>query len=71
MSKVAVMTDSNSGITQIEAKEMGIAVLSMPFIIDDKIYYEDISLTQEEFYEKLAQNATVSTSQPSVEDVTK
>ena len=71
MSKVAVMTDSNSGITQIEAKEMGIAVLPMPFIIDDKIYYEDISLTQEEFYEKLAQNATVSTSQPSVEDVTK
>ena len=68
MSKVAVMTDSNSGITQIEAKEMGIAVLPMPFIIDDKIYYEDISLTQEEFYEKLAQNATVSTSQPSVED---
>lgn len=71
MSKVAVMTDSNSGITQIEAKEMGIAFLPMPFIIDDKIYYEDISLTQEEFYEKLAQNATVSTSQPSVEDVTK
>lgn len=71
MSKVAVMTDSNSGITQIKAKEMGIAVLPMPFIIDDKIYYEDISLTQEEFYEKLAQNATVSTSQPSVEDVTK
>lgn len=71
MSKVAVMTDSNSGITQIEAKEMGIAVLPMPFIIDDKIYYEDINLTQEEFYEKLAQNATVSTSQPSVEDVTK
>lgn len=71
MSKVAVMTDSNSGITQIEAKKMGIAVLPMPFIIDDKIYYEDISLTQEEFYEKLAQNATVSTSQPSVEDVTK
>ena len=71
MSKVAVMTDSNSGITQIEAKEMGITVLPMPFIIDDKIYYEDISLTQEEFYEKLAQNATVSTSQPSVEDVTK
>lgn len=71
MSKVAVMTDSNSGITQIEAKEMGITVLPMPFIIDDKVYYEDISLTQEEFYEKLAQNATVSTSQPSVEDVAK
>ena len=71
MSKVAVMTDSNSGITQIEAKEMGITVLPMPFIIDEQTYYEDISLTQEEFYEKLAQNANVSTSQPSVEDVLK
>lgn len=71
MSKVAVMTDSNSGITQNEAKETGITVLPMPFIIDGKTYYEDISLTQEEFYEKLAQNADVSTSQPSVEDVLK
>lgn len=71
MSKIAVMTDSNSGITQIEAKKMGITVLPMPFIIDGKTYYEDISLTQEEFYEKLAQNADVSTSQPSVEDVLK
>ena len=71
MSKIAVMTDSNSGITQIEAKEMGITVLPMPFIIDGKTYYEDISLTQEEFYEKLAQNADISTSQPSVEDVLK
>lgn len=50
---------------------MGITVLPMPFIIDGKTYYEDISLTQEEFYEKLAQNADVSTSQPSVEDVLK
>ena len=71
MNKVAVMTDSNSGITQNEAKETGITVLPMPFIIDGKTYYEDISLTQEEFYEKLAQNADVSTSQPSVEDVLK
>lgn len=69
MSKVAVITDSNSGITQAEAKEMGIAVLPMPFIIDGKTYLEDISLTQEEFYEKLGRNAEVSTSQPSVEDV--
>ena len=71
MRKIAIVTDSNSGITQIEAKEMGITVLPMPFIIDGKTYYEDISLTQEEFYEKLAQNADVSTSQPSVEDVLK
>ena len=71
MNKVAVMTDSNSGITQNEAKETGITVLPMPFIIDGKTYYEDISLTQEEFYDKLEQNADVSTSQPSVEDVLK
>lgn len=71
MSKVAIITDSNSGITQAEAKEMGIAVLPMPFIIDGKTYLEDISLTQEEFYEKLGRNAEVSTSQPSVEDVLK
>lgn len=71
MSKVAVMTDSNSGITQAEAKEIGIRVLPMPFVIDGKTYYEDISLTQEEFYERLEQKADVSTSQPSVEDVLK
>lgn len=71
MSKVAVMTDSNSGITQNEAKEMGITVLPMPFIIDGETCYEDISLTQEQFYKKLAQNVDVSTSQPSVEDVLK
>lgn len=71
MSRIAVMTDSNSGITQLEAKEMGVRVLPMPFVIDGKTYYEDISLSQEEFYEKLQQNVDVSTSQPSVEDVLK
>lgn len=71
MSKVAVMTDSNSGITQEEAADIGITVLPMPFIIDDAVYYEEISLSQEKFYEKLKQNVSVSTSQPSVEDVLK
>ena len=70
MSKVAVMTDSNSGITQSEAGQMGIGVVPMPFIINEETYYEDISLSQEEFYEKLENQAAVSTSQPSVEDVT-
>lgn len=69
MKKVAVMTDSNSGITQQDAKQLGISVLPMPFIIDEHIYYEDISLSQEEFYMKLRQNAAVSTSQPAVDDV--
>ena len=47
MSKVIVVTDSNSGITQSQSKELGVVVLPMPFYIDDKMYYEDIDLTQE------------------------
>lgn len=69
MSKVAIITDSNSGITQKEAKEMGIRVLPMPFYINDKLYYEDIDLTQEQFYEALEGEANISTSQPSPQDV--
>ena len=49
MAKVAIVTDSNSGITQAAAKEMGIFVLPMPFMIQEETYYEDINLTQEEF----------------------
>ena len=51
MSKVAIVTDSNSGITQSEAKEYGVTVMPMPFFINDQTYYEDIDLTQEDFYE--------------------
>ena len=69
MSKVAIVTDSNSGITQKEAKELGISVLPMPFMIDEETYYEDITLSQTEFYEKLAAGATVVTSQPTLEAV--
>ena len=53
MAKIAIVTDSNSGITQAECKEFGIHVLPMPFYIDDKMYYEGVDLSQEEFYEKL------------------
>ncbi len=67
---VAVVTDSNSGITQKEAGELGIRVLPMPFYINDKLYYEDITLTQEEFYHKLEEDADISTSQPAPGDVT-
>ena len=66
MAKVAIMTDSNSGITQAEGKELGIKVIPMPFNIDGEEYYEDINLTQEQFYEKLEGGAKVSTSQPSI-----
>ena len=69
MAKIAIVTDSNSGITQRQAAELGISVVPMPFDIDGKTYYEDISLTQEEFYIKLHGNADISTTQPSPENV--
>ncbi len=70
MNKVAVMTDSNSGITQQQAKEEGVYVLPMPFFVNGKTYFEDIDLTQEQFYEKLESDADISTSMPAVADVT-
>ena len=70
MSKIAIATDSNSGITQSMAREMGIRVLPMPFFINGELYFEDISLTQEEFYQKLDEDADISTSQPAPGDVT-
>lgn len=70
MSKVIVMTDSNSGITQSEAKDLGVVVLPMPFYIDEKMYYEDIDLTQEQFYEKLKEDCEIKTSMPLVGELT-
>lgn len=67
--KIAVVTDSNSGITQSQAKEMGLYVIPMPFMINEETFFEDITLTQEQFYERLAENADVITSQPSPEAV--
>ena len=66
MKKIAIVTDSNSGITQYQAKELDIYVLPMPFFIDGTEYFEDINLTQEDFYEKLKSGADIGTSQPSV-----
>ena len=63
------MTDSNSGITQEKGKELGVCVLPMPFFINEKLYFEDITLTQEEFYKYLEADADISTSQPSPGDV--
>ncbi len=70
MSRVAIVTDSNSGITQKQGKELGIRVLPMPFYINEELFFEDITLTQEEFYKRLAEDADISTSQPSPGDVT-
>ncbi|MDY5577661.1 MAG: DegV family protein [Lachnospiraceae bacterium] len=64
MAKIAIVTDSNSGITQKQATEMGIYVVPMPFDIDGKTYFEDISLSQDEFYHKLGGEADISTTQP-------
>ena len=69
MKKVAVVTDSNAGIRQKEAKELGIFVLPMTFTIDDQTYYEDINLTHEEFFEKQLNGAEIFTSQPVVGNV--
>lgn len=66
MSKIAIMTDSNSGITQQEAKELGVYVVPMPFYINEQLYYEDIDLTQEDFYKKLEEGGDITTSMPIV-----
>lgn len=69
--KIAVVTDSNSGITQAQAREMGVAVLPMPFMIDGETYYEDITLSQEQFYQRLKDNADIATSQPTPDSILK
>ena len=69
MGKIAIVTDSNSGITQDEGRELGVSVLPMPFYINDVMYLEGITLSQEEFYERLKNDETISTSQPSPAEV--
>ena len=70
MANVAIVTDSNSGITQAAARELGIRVLPMPFYINEELFFEDVTLTQEQFYRRLEQDADISTSQPAPGDVT-
>ncbi len=69
MTKIAIVTDSNSGITQKQGKKLGVSVLPMPFMIKDDTYFEDINLSQEEFYQILADDTSIGTSQPSPLDV--
>ena len=71
MKKVGIITDSHSGITQKQAEELGIFVLPMPFYFGEECYYEDVTLSREEFFEKLNSGIRVSTSQPSPADVMK
>lgn len=69
MAKIAILTDSNSGITQEQAAKLGVYVLPMPFFINGEQYFEGINLTQEEFYQRLKEDADISTSQPSVGEI--
>ena len=69
MGKIAIVTDSNSGITQDEGRELGVSVLPMPFYINDVMYLEGITLSQEAFYERLKNDESISTSQPSPAEV--
>ncbi|WP_455715046.1 DegV family protein [Anaerosporobacter sp.] len=69
MKKIAVVTDSNSGITQMEGEKLGVSVLPMPFYINKVLYYEGITLSHEQFYSKLEEGAEISTSQPAPGDV--
>lgn len=70
MSKVAIVSDSNSGITQTQAEELGVKILPMPFFLNGETLYEDINLTQDQFYEKLTDGVEISTSMPLVGNVT-
>lgn len=70
MPRIKVITDSNSGISQQKAREMGIEVLPTPFIIDGKCYQEDVTLSREQFFEKLGSGSKVGTSQPTPAEVT-
>lgn len=70
MNKVAILTDSNSGITKEQAEEIGAFVVPMPFMINGEEYYEGVNLTQDKFYEILgSRESDVSTSMPSMESV--
>ena len=69
MGKVAILTDSNSGITQEEAKKLGIYVFPTPVYIDDEVFYEGVDLTTEQFFARQAEGAEIKTSMPVVGDV--
>lgn len=70
MSKIAVVTDTNSSITKEEAKKLGVSLIPMPFIVSGQKYFEGVSCTYEEFFEMLADGNDVSTSQPAPESIT-
>ena len=66
---IAVMTDTNSGLTPEQAKELGVYLLPMPILINGKEYYEHQTITPKEFYKEMQEKADISTAQPSPADL--
>ena len=69
MQKIGIITDTNSGMTQAEARACGVTLMPMPFTVNGRNYVENVNMTYGEFFERLAGGAQVATSQPSPEDV--
>lgn len=69
LKKIAITTDSSSGLSNIDAENLGVKVLALPFSVNGEIQYENVTLTHDDFYQKLKNNEDVSTSQPSVGDL--
>lgn len=67
--KVAIITDSNSGVSNDEAHSLGINVVPMPFYVNEKLYHENITINQDEFFKMLEQDLEISTSQPTPGDI--
>ena len=71
MKRVGIVTDSHGGISLAEAEKLGVKVVPMPFYFGDDCYYEGVSISREEFFRRLNEGDSVSTSQPSPEAVMK
>lgn len=69
LNKIGIMTDSNSGITQSEGRELGVSVIPMPFYCNEQTYYEEIDLSQEKFFDMQERGAVITTSMPTVGNV--
>lgn len=70
--KVAVMTDSTAYITPEEREKYNIHMVPLSVNFQDGSYREELDITTEDFYQKLANAKELpSTSQPSVGEITK
>ena len=69
LERIAVMTDTNSGMTPDEARQLGVALLAMPFTVDERSCFEHLDISHEEFYRLQAQGADIASSQPAPADL--